>query len=260
MDELLMEENKLRRLAGKYQVPLGTLEKDYALTNLLSVIARFPKLDSMVFKGGTALKKIYFENFRFSEDLDFTCSNDVSNEFTNFLEAEMKSLDIKFTEITEKESKQDGFKFKVKYIQFNGKTNTSVKVDLSLRGDVLQASTKKPVLHFYDTFSNTFEITTMSLEEIMAEKIRAIIYTKHPRHLYDVWYLKEQNITLNSDMIRTKIKTVYGENFDINKFSDSLKEKEKDWINDLRPLLPTELPSFDNVSQEVLAFVTEAMK
>ena len=66
-----MDELPLRRLAGKHHISLGVLEKDYALTNLLSIIANFPKVDKMVFKGGTALKKIYFENFRFSEDLDF---------------------------------------------------------------------------------------------------------------------------------------------------------------------------------------------
>ena len=80
-----MDEKLLRKLAGKYQMPLGTLEKDYALTNLLSVIVNFPKLDKIVFKGGTALKKIYFENFRFSEDLDFVCFEDVSDDFMNFV-------------------------------------------------------------------------------------------------------------------------------------------------------------------------------
>ena len=72
-----MEESQLRSLADRQNIPLGTLEKDYALTNLLSVIANFSKLNSMVFKGGTALKKIHFEEFRFSEDLDFVCLEDV---------------------------------------------------------------------------------------------------------------------------------------------------------------------------------------
>lgn len=45
-----MDEKSLRMLAGRYQIPLGTLEKDYALTNLLSIITNFPKLDKIVFK------------------------------------------------------------------------------------------------------------------------------------------------------------------------------------------------------------------
>jgi len=79
-----MNEQSLRKLAGKYKIPLGTLEKDYALTNILSITADFPKLDRMVFKGGTALKKAYFEGFRFSEDLDFVCLEDVSDDFVSF--------------------------------------------------------------------------------------------------------------------------------------------------------------------------------
>jgi len=32
--------------------------------------------ESWVFKGGTCLKKCYFETYRFSEDLDFTLRNE----------------------------------------------------------------------------------------------------------------------------------------------------------------------------------------
>jgi predicted nucleotidyltransferase component of viral defense system len=259
MERLLVDERELRELAGKHKIFLGTLEKDYAITNLLSIIARFPKRNSMVFKGGTAIKKIYFEQFRFSEDLDFTCSEDVSEEFADFIGKEMKTLDVKFTEIAEKERKDESFKFKAKYAQFNGVT-ASVRLDLSLREDLLTNPVTRPVLHFYDALPADFEIHAMSLEEIMAEKIRAIIYTKHPRHLHDLWYLNEQNVSLKPDMVRTKIKTVYGAEFDLDKFKDSIEEKKKNWQKDLRPLLPSNPPPFDIVSKKVLEIVTAAMK
>jgi len=254
-----MDEQSLRKLAGKYKIPFGTLEKDYALTNLLSVIARFPKLNFMVFKGGTALKKIYFEEFRFSEDLDFVCFDDVSEDFMNFVENNMKGLDVEFTEITDLEKKNESFKFKVKYNQSNG-ARTSIKVDLSLRGDIMMEHPTKPILHFYETFPNAFSVPAMSLEEIMAEKVRAIIYTKHPRHLYDIQFLHQQGIQINPDMVRKKIKSVYNEDFDINKLKERLHEKEKDWITDLRPLLPKTPPPFDEVSKEVLQVISESMK
>jgi predicted nucleotidyltransferase component of viral defense system len=254
-----MDGKELRKLAGKHKIYLGTLEKDYAITNLLSIIARFPQLDSMVFKGGTAVKKIYFEKFRFSEDLDFTCSGDVSEGFANFIEKEMKTLDVKFTEIAEKEGKVESFGFKAKYIQFNGAT-ASVRLHLSLRDDVLADPITKPVIHFYDNLSNSFEVPTMSLEEIMAEKIRAVIYAKHPRHLHDVWYLNEHSVSLMPDMLRTKIKTVYDDEFDLDKFRDSITEKKKNWLIDLRPLLSSDPPPFDIVSKKVLESVTNVMK
>lgn len=53
--------------------PFWVLEKDYALGYLLSGMAQTPALhDALVLKGGTALRKFYFDDYRFSEDLDFS--------------------------------------------------------------------------------------------------------------------------------------------------------------------------------------------
>lgn len=182
-----MDEIKLRKLAGKYHVPLGILEKDYILTNLLYVISKFPNLDSLVFKGGTSLKKMYFKNFRFSEDLDFTCMVDVSSKLIDFLKNEFNTLDGIFTGISKLEKRPESAKFRIDYTMFNG-YQSNIRVDLNLRADVVLPHPFKPVLHFYNTFLNLFEIPTMDLEEVMAEKIRALIYTKHPRHLHDIWF------------------------------------------------------------------------
>ena len=49
------------------------VEKDYVLGWLLVGIAQHQELrETWVFKGGTCLKKCYFETYRFSEDLDFS--------------------------------------------------------------------------------------------------------------------------------------------------------------------------------------------
>ena len=94
-----MDKESLKRLAGKQKIRFGTLEKDYALTGLLSIIADFPKLNRMIFKGGTALK-IHFEDFRLSEDPDFVCLEDVSGDFTDFIKNNMGKLDVEFTEVS----------------------------------------------------------------------------------------------------------------------------------------------------------------
>jgi len=253
-----MDGQSLRNLAGRYRIPLGTLEKDHALTNLLSAIAGFPKLDMMVFKGGTALKKAHFEDFRFSEDLDFVCLEDVSDDFVNFVRGNMTGLDVEFTEISDMEKKRESFRFKVKYNQSTD-AMTSIRVDLSLRGDVVMEHPAKPVLHFYETLKNPFYLPVMALEEIMAEKIRAVIYTKHPRHLYDIQYLHHQGVKINPEMAKAKIKSAYCEDFDLDKLKERLPEKAKDWVTGLRPLLPTPPPSFDAVSKEVLEVIAYAM-
>src|SRR5437773_12195031 len=52
---------------------MHVIEKDYALSYVLAGMAKQPELShSLIFKGGTALKKIFFGDYRFSEDLDFS--------------------------------------------------------------------------------------------------------------------------------------------------------------------------------------------
>lgn len=63
--------NRLAVRGGR-RVPEGVLERDYCLSWILVGLAYSPLRDRLAFKGGTALKKCYFEDYRFSEDLDFT--------------------------------------------------------------------------------------------------------------------------------------------------------------------------------------------
>jgi len=58
------------------------IEKDYILSWILQGVATQSELSkAIVFKGGTVLKKVYFEDYRFSEDLDFTLLDDnISNQ------------------------------------------------------------------------------------------------------------------------------------------------------------------------------------
>ena len=97
MDELLL--TQLKKISKMYSLPYQTIEKDYALTDLLLTVSKFPKLNKMIFKGGTSLKKIHFNDFRFSEDLDFTCNEDVSDDLVSFLLDNTDNMNFDFTRI-----------------------------------------------------------------------------------------------------------------------------------------------------------------
>jgi predicted nucleotidyltransferase component of viral defense system len=244
-----MDQDSLRKLAGKYKVPLGTIEKDYVVTNLLLAISRFPKINKMVFKGGTAIKKIYFRDARFSEDIDFTCKEDISIELCELLKNEIEKIDVNFKEVKVLGTKGNSRKFTIKYNDFNDHPN-SVKIDLSLREKVMKKTKNLSVLHIYNNLSDNFKILTMSLEEIMTEKIRAIIYSPQSRHLYDIWYLLNKGINLNSALVNKKI-GLYNQRFSVDIFLESIKGIKKGWEGDLKALLPQDPPTFDSVSNIV---------
>jgi predicted nucleotidyltransferase component of viral defense system len=59
--------------AAEWQLRPEVVEKDYVLGWLLAALHLHAKLSATwIFKGGTCIKKCYFETYRFSEDLDFT--------------------------------------------------------------------------------------------------------------------------------------------------------------------------------------------
>jgi predicted nucleotidyltransferase component of viral defense system len=63
---------QLLALAKHNELLPTTVQKDYVIGWPLRAISEHSVLSKWVFKGGTCLKKCYFETYRFSEDLDFT--------------------------------------------------------------------------------------------------------------------------------------------------------------------------------------------
>lgn len=256
-----MDKEEITVLAAQQGVFPVTLHKDYVGTVLLSMISRFSEIKNMSFKGGTAIKKIYFPETRFSEDLDFTCSKDVSDQLQTMIEKAIKGgdLDINFTEIKQIDTAKNSRKFSVKYRNYNNHPD-SVKIDLSLREKVIEKITNRQVVHIYSNLENgQFSIPCLSIREIMAEKVRALIYARKPRHLYDLWYLFGQNVRLDPILVREKLK-FYKEGFDEQRLKGSIQDiTESDWFNDLSPLVPN-VPSFEDVSKSVQMKIIAAMK
>ena len=65
--------SRIKEICKSTGTPFYILERDYLQSWILAGISQVPLLfDTLVFKGGTTLRKCYFGNYRFSEDLDFT--------------------------------------------------------------------------------------------------------------------------------------------------------------------------------------------
>ncbi|NBC24645.1 MAG: nucleotidyl transferase AbiEii/AbiGii toxin family protein, partial [Bacteroidetes bacterium] len=67
----MITQREIRVKAREWKVPPDTVDKDYVLGHFLSVFSQEYK-DQLIFKGGTCLRKCYIDNYRFSEDLDFS--------------------------------------------------------------------------------------------------------------------------------------------------------------------------------------------
>ena len=68
----MIRSSEISKLAHRLGLGDKTIEKDYVLTWVLFALAASPLRQQLAFKGGTAIKKVYVPDYRFSEDLDFT--------------------------------------------------------------------------------------------------------------------------------------------------------------------------------------------
>ena len=68
----MITEQEIKQRAIELGVPLPRVEKDYVIGWLLWGIGKMPELyGNLALKGGNCLRKLYFPDTRFSDDLDF---------------------------------------------------------------------------------------------------------------------------------------------------------------------------------------------
>ncbi len=251
MDGILMNENELKQTAGKQKIPLGTIEKDYALTIILSRLGEQDFSKELGFKGGTAIKKAYFPEARFSEDLDFTCiKKSAPKKLEEFLKKEISNKKIEciqFKETTMASENKNSSKIKLGYLDI-AQHPQSINFDLSQREKILFPCQEKQITNPYDQPKT--KILTMNLTEIMAEKTRALITRSQPRDLYDIWFLSKKGTKINYSLIEQKL-VYYNEKFSFEKIEQKIKEIEQKWTRDLDRLIRP-IPEYKKIAAETI--------
>jgi len=196
---------ELKRLAAKNGIALTTVEKDYALTWILCALSKTKYKTDFIFKGGTSLRKIYFPDWRYSEDLDFTLAKPLDKEE---IEAVIESINNVLIKLVGLRLAAKFFHLNQEYaqlkVQFMGplQHENTIKFDLSFNELLVLPPQEKPILSEYsDREENS--LLVYPLEEILAEKIRSILQRGKTRDYYDVWkILKEHFPQINKEKTR----------------------------------------------------------
>jgi len=192
----MISQAELFRLAQRFGVGERITEKDYVLSWVLIAIAEGDLREHVVFKGGTALKKAYFPEYRFSEDLDFTLPGDLPHdELVGLLGGLLPQLsrrvnlrvELARADLTRHESTDA----EVTYVGPLQATGRRLKMDFT-RGELLvNPPTEMELKAPYSDYPKAVTLPTYTINEILAEKLCALMGRTEPRDLYDVWWLLE---------------------------------------------------------------------
>ncbi|MGD2200640.1 MAG: nucleotidyl transferase AbiEii/AbiGii toxin family protein [Candidatus Bathyarchaeota archaeon] len=201
----MIDEIELRELSVETSVPVGIIEKDLAITRALFAISKRKLRAHLIFKGGTAIKKVYHPRARFSEDLDFTVVNLLEEEVTTKLESlnNVNINSIKFEKIREDGNTFRGRRYRLPY---TGPMNhmDSIRLDLSFTDDIIHTPQERQVRsEFSENLPSSIKV--LDFKELMAEKLRAAMTRENPRDYYDLWaYLPKTDIDSLRDLVKRK--------------------------------------------------------
>jgi uncharacterized protein len=249
----------LQRLANREQLAMGTLEKDYVLTEVLKALSRVQELSQLlVFKGGTALRKVYFPDWRYSEDLDFTARHDIpKEEFNGYLgkwyDKVEKASQIQL--VTRMLHKPNGYA-RVR-TQFTGPLSYPGMIFMDVSFDEplsLEPENRKILTR---PFADSQEkVLVYPMEELLAEKMRSLLERGKSRDYYDVWRIfKEHSSDLDLKVLSSVLENkIAHKGLTLHNISDFLPTEvnsiKQYWEKDLEQQISS-LPSLDEVLREL---------
>lgn len=273
---------RLQEARKQTGLPWEVLERDYLLSWILAGMTRVDALrETLVFKGGTALKKCYFGEYRFSEDLDFTgmesapTGRAMTTAMENACALAVKLLDpyapveIVYERHLERDAHpggQEAFDIRARF-PWHRQLQTRVMVEVAMDEKLLRAHPYRDVIHGYGE-SLDIQVQVYALEEIVAEKLRAILQhaqalenrgwvRSRARDYYDLWrifdsYRDRLDVSDFPAFLRAKCEVrdvTFSEAASF--FPDNLiMNVEKTWTQWLGPLV-SELPPCKTVLEEL---------
>lgn len=274
-------QSEIFKKAESTGVPPSTIDKDWVLGHFLGELfnQNWAK-DNLVFKGGTCLKKCYFDDYRFSEDLDFTLVNPdypITNKILqNVCNSITQNIGILFSKINvipkHWNDKVVGYETHIRFWGANHKKNhppppsnrwlTEIKIEVIFYETVVNKPVIRKIFHNYSDRALIPEVNIpcYSLIEIIAEKFRALLQRSYPapRDYYDLWVLtKNLDESTGKEIAETFHKKCTFKAIKFNSPDDffmhsELAKVQKAWNNSLSGhLAEYQLPSFEKVVMEL---------
>lgn len=291
----MIKQREIEQYAKQYQISKSQIDKDWVLSYLLYATISLPELkDKMIFKGGTCLKKCYFPDYRFSEDLDFTIldSKFVFNTHIvtkimkkatelSFNEDFNRGILFKLKEIVPTQSKDEeqGFKVFIHYWGADHRKNDmpsqnqkqwhhTIKLDINHTEEIVFPVNQLLINHGFSDkmkFNNAI-VRAYSIEEVLSEKLRSLIQRKYtsPRDCYDIWFLKNNVKHLNwTKIIKAFFKKMKNKNIlfeGTEQLMNTRKEKilKRHWDTQLaNQFAKDKLPDYNIVIPELKQFLID---
>lgn len=251
----MISDGRIRTLARRDGVTAGLAEKNYVNSWVLYAIYTSDVGDDLVFKGGTALSKLYFPAvWRFSEDLDFTAQDWslTSSDIADALQAIEATSGIRFDmrDVHRAGEPVEYVQIDIQYDAILGQRN-STRLDITTNEELAFT----PVSHDH-SFEDIppFEVEAYALEEILVEKVRSLFQRARARDYYDLYQLLDRGEFLDARIVTALREKATQQGVDVDLAGGipdgDINDVHDYWEHGLDRLV-TDPPDFDQVLERI---------
>lgn len=234
--------DQIKTLAKKLQTTEINVRREYFQHLFLSYFYQQTQTDKVFFKGGTALRFLY-NSPRFSEDLDFSAIAIEIDDIEKGLLQTFSEIEREGVTISLEEAKKTsgGYLSSIAFKAYG--QSTDILLEISLRDD----KKKGEVVTVVNDFIPTYLLSALLKDQLVEEKIKALLFRKKPRDFYDFYFILRANLLPVSrrDILSQILKTL--KESDIN-FEHELKIflPKSHWpiIRDFKAVLGREIERF----------------
>ncbi|PIR61737.1 MAG: hypothetical protein COU66_02120 [Candidatus Pacebacteria bacterium CG10_big_fil_rev_8_21_14_0_10_44_11] len=238
----MISAGSLKTISNKQQTTELNVRREYIQHLFLSYFYQQPNTHEVFFKGGTALRIIY-SSPRFSEDLDFSSSSSDIKQIEDAVLDTLQEVEREgiHTEITESKITSGGYLAIILFDLVDQRI--SLHLEISLR----EGEKKGELTTIASDFIPPYTIMSLSTEQLVGEKIQALLTRQKPRDFYDLYFILRANVlTQKERAILPKVLQTLKKS-DIQ-FESELKQflPKSHWavIRDFKSILERELQRF----------------
>ena len=237
----------ITRRANDEGMTARDIERDYVLTHAVAAIANYDSDGKLIFKGGTSLRLIHFEDYRYSADLDFSVLNGTEEEAITLVDDAFRERG----DATPKLSLDREGQLRVRYVGPLGRERV-VKLDIA-PGELGVNSERKPLRSRWDD-TPPAEVMVYTLLEVASEKLRCILQRLQCRDFYDLYILLGFEGVDGQEAVELFRRKATHLNLDPDTFGDRYEQRmpryKEHWADELGNYMK-EVPPFKEVERRV---------
>src|SRR3989339_1608052 len=185
----MLTEQQLKEFSVKFQTSLINVVREYVQNLFLHYFYSFKESEAFLFKGGTALRILY-RSPRFSEDLDFSCKQIIKEKIEDLIQETIIKISMEGIEVDVKESKETTGGF----LAIIAVKLLSHDFEIFFEASSRKKKSTGQLVLVENPFIDSYTVMSLKREELINEKIGALLQRMKPRDFFDLYFMLRANL------------------------------------------------------------------